>query len=156
MSPASCSDMTFEAELKKLILVSEDSESELIQRKERIGQAVKSHEYRILHPNGSASHGTIHVVIRILSPGRIFSVLHSLEKDANQREKLSSVFAGLTFDKNSLLLPISSSNALSIAVCACTSCNTRSTCSLVNCGGGSVNVTVPSADIWALMSLDSI
>ena len=61
-----------------------------------------------------------------------------------------------TLLKNSLLLPASNSRYESNEVCSWTARSTLSTCSLVYWAGGSENVTVPSAEICAVMSSDSI
>jgi len=61
-----------------------------------------------------------------------------------------------TFAKYSLFFPICWSSAANKADCSWTSLSTLSTCSLVNWGGGSENVTEPEAEIWALTSFDSI
>jgi hypothetical protein len=123
-------------------------------------QPNSSRKHILLNPPPTpTTHHIIHILLRSRSAPRcrnLVPILHSLQIIRVPSYLHHHMKKERTLFKNSLLLPTSRSSSPSIPVCACTSASIASTCDFVNSGGGSENVTVPSAEMHALMSPDSI
>jgi hypothetical protein len=78
------------------------------------------------------------------------------KKTKNPKTKKPPKETAPTLLKYSLLLAISISSPLNTSACSCASNKTLSTSACVNCGVGSENVTISSAERCALISFSSI